>query len=143
MRFRKRRLLLLAVIVAVCFLGTTYLALEAGGVLVVETKRADRDEARRTHVWYITDGDRLYLEAGHPDNPWVRDLRHVQRIKIIGQRIGGEYAFVIKETPADRTTIRQMMRAKYGWRDWWISALFDTAHSRMVELKRSPPKALD
>jgi hypothetical protein len=143
MRFRKRRVLLLGVIIAVAFLGTTYTALEAGGVLVVETERADLDQPRRTRVWYITDKDRVYLEAGHPDNPWVRDLKDARRLKIIGEGVSGEYAFVIKDTPADRTTIRQMMREKYGWRDWWISSVFDTAHSRMVELKRSAPAAQD
>ncbi len=124
------------VIVVVAIIGTTYLALELGQVAIVETMKPDGKGPRYTHVWYVQDGESLYLEAGHPDNPWVRDLEHSKTLKLAGEGIDGEYIFTQSQEVSDHDRIRRMMRSKYGWRDWWIACLFDISQSRLIELEQ-------
>jgi hypothetical protein len=129
--------LFIAVAVLITVLAaTTYLALELGEVAIVETMEPD-GKPRHTHVWYVEEGDALYLEAGHPDNPWVRELEHMQTLTLASDGVDGEYLFEQSQKPGDHARIRRMMRRKYGWRDWWIGLLFDTSRSRLIELTRT------
>ena len=99
--------------------GFTLLALESGGVVTVYTAVDDTNIVRRTRVWFVQDDAHgLYLEAGHPDNPWVRDLGSARQIQLSGQGLDGSYDFAIETGPADHRKIRRLMREKYGWRDW-------------------------
>ena len=130
------RAIFIAVAVLVIGLAaTTYIALELGQVAIAETTKLD-GEPRRTHVWYVEERGALYLEAGHPDNPWVRELEHMQTLTLAGKGIAGEYLFERSQSAADHERIRRMMHRKYGWRDWWIGVLFDTSSSRLIELTR-------
>jgi hypothetical protein len=113
----------------------TYLALELGEVAIVETVNPDSARLRQTHIWYVHQPDGLYLEAGHPDNPWVRDLAQMQTLTLSGEGISGEYVFKQHESAADHQPVREMMRRKYGWRDSWIGVVFDTSQSRLIELE--------
>ena len=134
-----RALLIAVAMLVIGVAATTYLALELGQVAIVETIKPG-GEPRHTHAWYVTEGDALYLEAGHPDNPWVRELEHMQTLTLAGEGIGGEYLFEQSQRPADHERIRAMMRRKYGWRDWWIGLLFDTSRSRLIELSDRPKR---
>ena len=129
-------LLLVTSIALLAFIAATYLALESGGVVSVETLRSPGGETRSTHVWYIEHDGRILLEAGHPDNPWVQDLTHSAILKLRGAGIDGHYSYSIREEPTAHTQIRTLMRSKYGWRDSWIALLFDTSQSRLVVLSR-------
>jgi hypothetical protein len=113
----------------------TYLALELGEVAIVETVNPDGARLRQTHIWYVHQPDGLYLEAGHPDNSWVRDLEQMQTLTLSGEDISGEYVFEQRESEADHQRVRKMMLDKYGWRDWWIGLVFDTSRSWMIELE--------
>ena len=130
-------LIWLAVALALALAGAaaiTYLALELGEVAIVETMNPD-GAPRHTHVWYVQEGATLYLEAGHPDNPWVRDLEHAQTLTLSGENISGRYSFERRQGTDDHERIRQMMRSRYRWRDWWIGVIFDTSQSGMIELE--------
>lgn len=132
-----------AVLAAVA--GVTYVALELGQVTVVETYGSAEEGPRLTHVWFVRTEASLLLEAGHPDNPWVRDLAHATTLRLIGEDTDGEYTFVRHQQPSDHERIRGMMRTKYGWRDWWIALLFDTSQSFPLELepvRQIPPSTL-
>ena len=119
-------------------LGTTYIALEQSDVLIVETFDRQAQQARYTHVWFVVEEGQIYLEAGHPENPWVRDLANVDIIGIQGANLDGWYAFSISDSHTSENNshlkIRSLMRIKYGWRDWWIALLFDTSQSQLVSL---------
>ena len=118
------------------FVATTWAALESSGVVVVETQSIDTDSLRQTHVWFVEHDGRLCLEAGHPDNGWVRDLASQQTLRIVGGRLDGDYRFSIDASAEAHREIRDWMRAKYGWRDVWIGLLFDTSRSQRVVLER-------
>ena len=134
----KALLISLGTVLAAVVVGTagiTYLALELGEVAIVETVNPDGARLRQTRIWYVHQPDGLYLEAGHPDNPWVRDLEQMQTLTLSGEGISGEYVFEQHESAADHQRVREMMRRKYGWRDWWIGVVFDTSQSRLIELE--------
>ncbi len=116
------------------FVVVTYIALESGGVITVYTVEHPSGKTRDTHIWYIKDEyGRLLLEAGSPENPWVQDLEHMESLRLEGEGLDGEYLFAIRGEESHES-IRKQMRQKYGWRDWWISLVFDTTESYAIEL---------
>jgi len=126
--------LLLLLVGLVC---TTYIALEVGGVVSVRTISAFNG-TRTTHVWYVEDGGSIFLEASHPASSWVKDLSLFETIHIEDDVIGGRYTFSIDHSESAHAKIRRMMRQKYGWRDMWVSSLFDVSLSQLVELEKVP-----
>ena len=122
---------------AVTLAAITYIALESGGVTSVWTNRHDGDGDRETHIWFVQIDNKLFLEAGHPENPWVRDLEPGSTLTLVGGNIDGTYAFQVID---DHRRIRSLMREKYGWRDQWIGLLFDVSQSQMIELGPPPSR---
>ena len=114
--------------------GLTLVALESGGVVTVYTADDDTGMVRTTRIWFVKDSASLYLEAGHPDNPWVSDLSEAEQIRLEGQGLDGSYTFLIGSGSDDHDRIRRLMRQKYGWRDGWIGLLFDTSSSQLVAI---------
>lgn len=82
-------------------------------------------------------GDRLFLEAGNPVSPWVKDLEHQSIIQLFGNGLEGDYTFVIRRN--GHNEIRKLMRDKYGWRDLWVTTIFDTSSSSLVEATAMTP----
>ena len=131
-----KRILSIAGLVLALITATTYLALESGDVVTVETVDSSTDESRVTRIWFVHSDEGLFLEAGTPTNSWVEDLENASTIKLAGHNLDGEYAFYIHSEPTDHESIRALMRSKYGWRDLWVTILFDTSQSQLVEVLR-------
>ena len=85
-----RKLAVAAATVLLVFVGITWWAAEWDGVLVVTTRTADASP-RETHIWYVRQGDRLWLEAGLPHNPWYVDIQRDARVKLEGDDVSGEF----------------------------------------------------
>ena len=130
-----RRILLALTSVPLLVIGVTYAALEADSVITVITNSED-NQPRTTRIWFAAEDGQLYLEAGNPANPWVQDLSRTDSLHLTGSDIDGHYTFKLRSAESDHLKIREMMRRKYGWRDWWISVLFDTTGSQLVEIHR-------
>jgi len=130
-----KRLLQTSVIFLVVILGVTLVALESSGVVIVETK-TKQNNYRQTHVWFVQTSEGLSLEAGNPSNPWVQDLDAAQVVQLSGETLDGRYRFTRDKSDTGRKTIRKLMREKYGWRDQWISLLFDGSQSAWLKLTR-------
>ena len=115
----------------------TFVALESDGVALVETKVEGSDEYRQTRIWFVQSDHELLLEAGNPNNPWVRDLSisNTLNLALDGEGNSLEYAFDLRTAPEEHERIRKLMREKYGWRDLWIGMLFDVSASQLVALK--------
>ena len=125
-------------LLAVALIGLaliTYIALEAGGVTTVTTVNRADNSARQTHIWFVEWDGAIFLEAGHPQNPWVQDLQHASMLTLSGAGLDGKYEFT-EHGPESHPTIRRKMRDKYGWRDAWINWLFDTSQSYMIQLRK-------
>jgi hypothetical protein len=115
------------------FAGTTWWALESGGVAVVET-RTPEGGLRATHVWYAEPAGELWLEAGTPENPWFRDVLADPQLGFRAGERQARYTARVIEDPAGRDRIRALLRQKYGLRDRWVGLLVDTSRSVAVRL---------
>jgi hypothetical protein len=115
--------------------GITWLALESGGVAVVETRGA-HGETRSTHVWHVEQDGELWLEAGTRDNGWFVDLLSEPTLALRAPGLEGRYRAHPVENPVVHQRIRSLIREKYGWRDWWVGFLIvDSAGSIPVRLE--------
>ena len=117
----------------IAFAAITWLALESGGVAIVET-RAEDGSIRSTHVWFVESDRELWLEAGSAQNPWFDDLGRDPRIAFRAEGRHGEFLAERFADPPARARIRALLREKYGLRDAWIALLFDTSRSVAVRL---------
>ena len=121
-----------AVLAAVGFGGITWFALESGGVAIVTT-----GDERETHVWFAELDDGLWLEAGAPENPWVRDIVADPTLRL---RLpdGTEQRYRATIVPERSRDVRTALRAAYGWRDIWVGQLVDAGRSQAVRLDPIP-----
>ena len=138
-----KRIFFALVLILIGFALITIAALESGQVLVVKTLMVEEmseagNEPRETHIWFVQSGGRLLLEAGTPENPWVVDLSSQDTLSLKGEGLDGTYHFKLHD-PASHETIRYLMEEKYGWRDSWISMIFDTSRSFMIEVTPIKP----
>lgn len=118
--------------------GITWVALESGGVGVVETHGSHGD-VRSTHVWYVEHEGELWLEAGTRDNGWFVDLLVDPDLDFRWPAGSGHYRAHPVENPVVQQRIRDLMRAKYGWRDDWVGLLLVDHHESVpVRLEGLP-----
>jgi len=118
------------------FVLMTFLALESGGVAVLET-RADDGSTRSTHVWFVEPNGELWIEAGTPENGWYVDVQRDPLVSFSSAERSGEYIAERVEGPGAHDQIRALLGEKYGMRDWWIGLLFDTSRSVAVRLENA------
>jgi len=122
--------------IAVFFIMLTWWALESGGVAILESQTSD-DTVRSTHVWYAEANGALWVEAGTPQNAWFLDVQADPEIFLYTSEGSGEYIAEIIPGDAAHQRIRSLLREKYGFRDWWIGAIFDTSQS--IAVRMAPP----
>lgn len=128
---------LIAIVACVgTFALITYWALESGGVAIAETTMPD-GAPRATHVWFVSDAEGLWLEAGTKDNGWYRDVLSDPQLALV---IDGKKQLFIARPEFDpepneaHPFIRSLIRDKYGFRDRWVGLLVDTSESVAVRL---------
>lgn len=129
-----RRGVLAAAVVLAVFGLVTALALESGGVAVLET-RAPNGTPRQTRVWVAEAEGALWLEAATPERPWYRDVLLDPIVSV--DRGGKELAYRALPDPgeAGHRRIRAWLRERYGWRDAFVGLLQDTSQSIAVRLE--------
>ena len=115
------------------FAGTTWWALESGGVAVVETRTPEGAD-RSTHVWYTEPDGELWLEAGTPENAWFRDVQQQPELTLRVDGRSARYTAQPVEDASGHSRIRSLIREKYGLRDRWVGLLVDTSRSVAVRL---------
>ncbi len=121
----------------------TVYALEADDVAIVETVRPDAS-LRRTHLWFVRDGEDVLFEAGSPTNGWYVDIRGTKHLRIVEPAgIARECVPEVLANPDGHAGIRERLRAHYGWRDVWIALLFDTSRSLAVRCRQGSALAAD
>lgn len=131
MRRLALRAALVLVALALAFVALIWLALESGGVAIVETRAPD-GATRATHVWFVERDGELWLEAGAPENGWFVDVQREPRLCVrIGDDVRDARAEVVPEASAE---VRARLREKYGWRDALVGLLVDSSRSVAVRL---------
>lgn len=118
--------------------GITWFALERSDVVQLVTTKHDGPGLRTTRAWFIGDtqqSEQVLLEAGTPQNPWVLDIDKIPRLRLVHNEQSTAYCTSKQSDAQSHQRIRTLMRSKYGWRDWWVDALFDVSRSALVVLK--------
>ena len=116
------------------FAAVTGLALESGGVAVLETRAPD-GTPRTTRVWVAEEDGSLLVEAASAERPWYRDVLLDPMVSL--KREGHVEAFRALPEPGDagHRRVRELLRARYGWRDAWVGLIQDTSGSIAVRLE--------
>jgi F420H(2)-dependent quinone reductase len=116
------------------FAAVTGLALESGGVAVLETRAPD-GTPRTTRVWVADEDGSLLVEAASAERPWYRDVLLDPMVSL--KREGRVEAFRALPEPGDagHRRVRELLRARYGWRDAWVGLVQDTSGSIAVRLE--------
>ena len=137
-----KRVAALAAVAVVGFVAITWWALEADGVAVLETRRAD-GTPRETHVWYVVRDGELWVEAGAPENGWFVDVQQDPVLELRSDELGGAFSGTYRARvdgdPGAAPRLRADLREKYGLRDRWVGLLVDSSRSRAVQLHPSDP----
>lgn len=120
---------------AIAFGVVTWAALESAEVVVLRTFDAD-GTAHESRVWIADDEDgRAWIEAAEPQKPFY--LRLLARPEVELLRAGETQSMraVPLPGPEGHRRIRDLLAAKYGWRDIWVGVLVDTSASVAVRLE--------
>jgi hypothetical protein len=132
-----KRAVAIVVFLVVAFGAMTLVALESGGVGILETQAPDGSE-RTTHVWYAEDDGEVWIEAATPRRAFLHDLRRAPEVTLVRDGEPSAYHAEIRESAADHARIRGLLRDKYGLRDWYVGLLQDTSRSVAVVLHPLP-----
>lgn len=75
-----------------------------------------------TRLWVVDDGSHSWLRAGSPAAGWFVLLEERPDVEVVR----GEETLAVHAVPEPgaRARINELMRAKYGWADAYIGALF-------------------
>ena len=138
LRMLRKALLFLAGILALALLivGTQYIASESGEVVVLRT-RDEKGGIHDTRLWVVDHEGSAWLRAGNPSGGWFPRLSAQPVVTLI--RGSEVLAFQAVPTPEARDTINDLMQAKYGWADSYISFFFPRAKKIPVRLLPATP----
>lgn len=126
-------------IAVLLFAGVTGWALEWDGVMIVTTRAPD-GTPRETHIWYAQEGDRLWLEAGLPDNPWYLDVQREPHVTLAAEGVSGEYELATVPGRKPAAHVRALMRHKYGLRDRFVLLFVDASQTTaLLAIPETPP----
>ena len=114
-------------------LGLTWWSLESSEVAVLHSRRAD-GSIRSTHVWHVSSGGELWVEAGTPENGWFQDVQHSPEVALTIDGRRSDYLAEPRRDPGSHARIRSLLRRKYGYRDRWVGLLVDSSRSIAVRM---------
>lgn len=128
----------MALALGLAFGVLTVLALEGGEVVQLRTTGPD-GAARTTRTWIADADGAMWIEAAAPDRPFLLDLATQPDVELVR----GGVVLPLRAFPhpgeAGHRKIRELLRARYGWKDVWIGLLTDTSGSVAVRLAPRTP----
>ncbi|HEY8154405.1 MAG TPA: hypothetical protein VII72_09795 [Myxococcota bacterium] len=123
---------------ALVIVATQYVASESGEVVVLRTRDA-AGAFHETRLWVVDHDGSAWLRAGNPSGGWFPRLSADPGVLLV--RGSETLAFQAVPTPEARDTINDLMQAKYGWADSYISFFFPRAKKIPVRLVPATPKS--
>ncbi len=109
-------------------------ASELGGEIVtLHTAGPDGDV--ETRVWIVDDGGHAWLRAGMPDNTWLQRID--ANPDVVVERRGEAIRFravPVRDDPAIRDRIHELMREHYTWADRVVGQIRDGTKSVPIRL---------
>lgn len=131
------RVIALGLALLTVFIGVTIVALEGSEVAAIRTRDLSGDW-RTTRVWVAEDEGMPLIEAASTRREFYRDLLRNPKVQL-EQPEGVRRKYLARPLPpaAGHALVRQKLRERYGWRDWWIGWLADTSSSIAIRLEPS------
>lgn len=108
-------------VVALLVGGMEMVAAESGEVVVLRTTDA-AGAPRETRLWVVDDGSHAWLRSGREEAGWYQQLAARPEVEVVR----GDQTLHVRAVPevGARERVNGLMRAKYGWADAYIGALF-------------------
>ena len=131
---RKLRLAGGVLAAGVLFAGSIFVASEQGEEIVTLTTFEANGSAVETRLWVVEDDGVFWLRAGIPSSGWFLRIEQRPIVEVEGVGRKGRYRAVPVRAPETRDRIHELMRAKYGFADRWISLVRDARGSVPVRL---------
>jgi hypothetical protein len=125
--------LLMGLVVAL--LGFSMIASERGGEIVTLRTTDAAGTVHETRIWVVDADGHAWLRAGDPNSGWLSRLR--ERAVVEVERAGQSASFTAVPQPDERDRINALFRAKYGWADRYIGALFGRDDATPIRLDPS------
>jgi hypothetical protein len=116
----------------------TLWALEGAEVVVLRTRSAP-EAPRETRIWIADAEGASWIEAASAARPFFAEIQADPRVALHRHGRWIRCDGSIEPDPAGHRRIRRLLRAKYGWRDWWIGQLADPSASRAIRLECQRP----
>ncbi len=129
--------LAVALLVVVLAVGALEIvAAESGEVVVLRLSDA-AGVPHETRLWIVDDGSHAWLRAGDPGSGWLALLEERPDAEVVR----GEETLAVHAVPevGARSRINDLMRAKYGWADAYIGALFGRDDAVPIRLDPRTP----
>jgi hypothetical protein len=113
--------------------ATTLVALEGREVVLLRTfaSNADVHEAR---VWVADDRGVTWIEVADAGKEFYRRMLADPHVEVVRGGTAARYHAEPDLSRAAHDRIRNLLRKKYGWADWWVGLLVDTSGSIAVRL---------
>ncbi len=128
-----RRVLVIAVALAVAFGAITLVALEGREVVKLRTHDATGTE-RETRAWVADADGAEWVEAANADRPFLQHVQGGSGVDLWRDGAWRSCTASVEPPPAGHTRIRRLLAEKYGWADRWIGLLANTSASWAVRL---------
>ncbi len=136
-----RKIVIVVLVLAVLPFALMFVASESGEVVVLSALDAD-GKPQETRLWVVDLNGYQYLRAGDPTSGWYARIRANGRVGL--QRGDTRAAYNAIAEPGIRDTVNDLVRAKYGLADQYISALLgrDDATPIRLEIYHEYPEDL-
>lgn len=128
------RIIMIAILAPVLYLGAILLASEFGGEVVELETVDERGRKFVTSLWIVDREGDAWLRAGSPDSTWL--MRVVKFPEISLTRDGSKSSYRAEVVEDYSRQINQWMREKYGRADMLISTIHDDDAVVAIRLAR-------
>jgi hypothetical protein len=126
------------VIAAVLFGASVFYASEQAGEVVTLVSFDSDGAGAETRLWVVDDGGAAWLRAGQPSASWLARIETVPQVVVRRGSSEGRFEAVPVRGAEATARINELMRARYGLWDRWISLIHDDAQCVAVRLDPLP-----
>ena len=127
------RIPIAVILVILAWLGLQALASESGEVVSLTT-HDHQGRTRVTRLWVVEYEGAEWLRAGSPGSTWFERLKENPKIEL--KRKSHTLFYHAVPVPSMRSTINQLMREKYGWRDRYVSFFYSRDDAMPIRLEK-------
>lgn len=127
MRFLKKLVIAVAVVAGICaaLVAGQFALIEIGHEVVVVHEPTPSGTVHRSRLWIVDDGGTSWIHPGNANAQWwVAHMNEHSTVEV--ERGGQTRSYRASGDLAADPKVHQLMRAKYGFADWWVRYLTGT-----------------